>query len=89
MRKLILALLAATGAAMVATTPAAAVGTRHAFCLQGENYPALSDCSFNSYEECQASASGRLLTCIANPYYVPGGAPPAHYHHRHHHRHPH
>jgi hypothetical protein len=89
MRKLILALLAATGAAMVATTPAAAVGTRHAFCLQGENYPALSDCSFNSYEECQASASGRLLTCIANPYYVPGGAPPAHYHPRHHHRHPH
>jgi len=89
MRKLILAGLAAIGIAIAATAPAAAVGTRHPFCLQGANYPALSDCGFNSYEQCQASASGRLLTCVANPYYVPGGAPSAPYRQSHHRRHRH
>src|SRR5439155_9289659 len=70
MRKAILAVLAATGLAALGAAPAEAVGTRYPFCLQGDEYPALSYCTFTSYEQCQATASGRFLTCIANPYYI-------------------
>ena len=77
MRKAILAVLAAGGLAALGAAPAEAVGTRYPFCLQGDEYPALSHCVFTSYEQCQATASGRFLTCIANPYYVPESEPPA------------
>lgn len=72
MRNLLLALLSVGGLAMVGAAPAEAVGTRYPFCIQGHEFPGLSHCTFTSYEQCQASASGRLLTCIANPYYNPG-----------------
>jgi len=75
MRNVILALLAASGLAMLGTAPASAVGTRYPFCIQGDEYPGLSNCTFTSYEQCQASASGRYLYCIANPYYNAGGGP--------------
>jgi hypothetical protein len=68
MRSLVLALLAASGAAVVAA-PAQAVGTRYPFCIQGDAYPGLSNCTFTSYEQCKATASGRYLSCIENPYY--------------------
>lgn len=73
MRHFILALLAAGGLALVGAAPAEAVGTRYPFCIQGNEYPGLSNCSFTSFEQCQATASGRRLECIANPYYNPGG----------------
>ena len=47
-----------------------AVGVRHAFCLQGQEYPGLSNCTFDTYAQCMATASGRLLTCVANPYFA-------------------
>lgn len=72
MRNLVLALLSAGGLAMVGAAPAEAVGTRYPFCIQGEEIPGLSQCDFTSYEQCQATASGRYLSCIANPYYDPG-----------------
>jgi hypothetical protein len=72
MRNVILALLAASGLAMVGTAPASAVGTRYPFCIQGDEYPGLSNCTFTSYEQCEASASGRRLYCMANPYYNAG-----------------
>jgi hypothetical protein len=53
-----------------ASTPARAFGTHHAFCLTGDEWPGLSNCTFDSYPQCQASASGRALTCIANPYFA-------------------
>jgi len=57
---------------------AEAVGTRYPFCIQGDDQPGLSNCTFTSYEQCQATASGRRLWCIANPYYVGSSdAPPA------------
>lgn len=56
--------------ASTATTPARAFGTTHPFCLTGDEWPGLSNCRFDSYAQCQASASGRALTCIANPYFV-------------------
>jgi hypothetical protein len=67
MRNLVLALLAAGGLAMAGTAPAGAVGTRYPFCIQGDEFPALSNCTFTSYEQCQATASGRLLYCIREP----------------------
>ena len=73
MRSVVLAVLAAGGLAMVGAAPAGAVGSRYPFCIQGNDYPGLSNCTFTSYEQCQASASGRFLYCVANPYYNPGG----------------
>ena len=61
MRKAILAVLAASGLAALGAAPAEAVGTRYPFCLQGDEYPGLSNCTFTSYEQCQATASGRFL----------------------------
>lgn len=72
MRNVVLALLAASGLALMGSAPAHAVGTRYPFCIQGDHYPGLSNCTFETYEQCQATASGRLLTCIANPYYDGG-----------------
>jgi hypothetical protein len=74
MRNIFLA-LAATGLALAGTAPAHAVGTRYPVCIQGEEYPGLSGCYFTSFQQCQATASGRFLTCIANPYYGGGGEP--------------
>jgi hypothetical protein len=75
MRNIILALLAASGLALVGTAPAEAIGTRYPFCLQGNDSPGLSNCSFTSYQQCQATASGRFLQCMENPYYIAGGEP--------------
>ncbi|MBI5319833.1 DUF3551 domain-containing protein [Bradyrhizobium sp.] len=70
-------LLFATACAAFAAAPAQAVGTRYPFCITGEDQPGLSNCTFTSYEQCAATASGRFLSCIPNPYYVPeGDAPP-------------
>ena len=76
MRKAVLAALAASALVSLGIAPAAAVGTRYPFCLQGDEYPGLSHCTFTSYEQCQATASGRFLTCIANPYYISESEPP-------------
>jgi Protein of unknown function (DUF3551) len=74
MRSIFLALVA-TGMVVAGLTPAHAVGTRYPFCLQGTDSPGLSNCTFTSYQQCQATASGRLLYCVANPFYGGGGEP--------------
>jgi hypothetical protein len=79
MRLSVLALLATSGLTMIAAAPAEAVGTRYPFCLQGNDNPGLSNCSFTSYEQCQATASGRFLYCVENPYYNAGGPDPRAY----------
>jgi hypothetical protein len=83
MRSVVLALLGAGGLALVGTAPAEAVGTRYPFCIQGNESPGLSNCSFTSYEQCQATASGRFLYCVANPYYNAGEPDPRAYRGRH------
>jgi Protein of unknown function (DUF3551) len=75
MRNAILIGLAISGLALVAGSPAEAVGTRYPFCLQGNDSPGLSNCTFTSYQQCQATASGRFLYCVANPFYAGGGEP--------------
>jgi hypothetical protein len=79
MRNLALALLATSGLVMVGSMPAGAVGTRYPFCIQGDDQPGLSNCTFTSYAQCQATASGRRLWCIENPYYNPGDYDPRGY----------
>jgi hypothetical protein len=69
MRNLVLGLLAASGLALVSAAPAEAIGTRHPYCIQGDEYPGLSACTYDSYQQCAATASGRFLTCIENPYF--------------------
>jgi hypothetical protein len=42
------------------------------FCIKGCDFGGGSgsgDCSFSSYQQCQATAAGRDATCAANPYY--------------------
>ena len=81
MRRAILAALTASGLAALFAAPAEAVGTRYPFCITGPEQPGLSNCTFTSYEQCQATASGRQLWCVANPYFVresdADGPPPA------------
>jgi hypothetical protein len=65
-----LSLAIATFALTLSTsTPARAFRSHHAFCLTGDEWPGLSNCTFDTYAQCQASASGRALSCIANPYF--------------------
>ena len=70
MHRIVLAGLAVSALALIVMTPAQAVGDRHAFCLQGNDAPGLSNCTFDTYAQCMATASGRFLTCVANPYFV-------------------
>ncbi|MDB5624775.1 MAG: hypothetical protein JWR73_577 [Tardiphaga sp.] len=77
MRALILAGIVAAGFAAMGPAPAEAVGVRSPFCIQGDEFPGLSNCTFASYQQCQATASGRFLTCIENPFYNPEGRPRA------------
>ena len=71
MRNTIVAALVVSGFAMIGAQPAQAYGVKHAFCIQGgEEYPGLSNCTFDTYEQCLASASGRNLDCVANPYFA-------------------
>ncbi len=68
MRKLILGLMAVTavGAATLATSaPAAAFD--YPYCLQGGGFGYPGECSYSTYAQCQASASGRRAYCGVNP----------------------
>jgi hypothetical protein len=82
MRNIFLALAAAGGLAIAGMAPAEAVGTRYPFCLQGNDSPGLSNCTFTSYQQCQATASGRFLYCMANPFYRGGEGEPGVYRER-------
>ncbi|MBR0872491.1 DUF3551 domain-containing protein [Bradyrhizobium tropiciagri] len=70
MRTMILAAASVVALAAYGTAPAQAVGVRYPFCIQGDRYPGLSNCSYPSYQACLATASGIGQSCIANPYYA-------------------
>jgi hypothetical protein len=55
----------------IATLTALPVAARdYPFCIRGCDFGAgRGDCSFSSYQQCQATASGRDATCAENPYY--------------------
>jgi hypothetical protein len=56
-------------ASLYSSCGSAQVSTQYPFCLQGEDYPGWSNCSFISFQQCQASASGTSDECMANPWY--------------------
>ena len=68
MRRAIWALAIFGSASAMGVLPAAS--RDYPFCIKGCDYGAgLGDCSFSSYQQCQATASGRLAYCSANPYF--------------------
>ena len=61
----ILALAAAGAATMAGSGPAAAYD--YPWCVQGRGVGIPGDCSYQTYGQCMASASGRNLYCNINP----------------------
>jgi hypothetical protein len=62
------ALMAGCAVAAAVAIPAAA--REMAYCIKGCDFGGgAGDCSFSSLAQCQATASGRVATCAANPYY--------------------
>ena len=66
MRTLFLALAMSATIFATGVTPVAA--SEYRYCLQGDDYAGAGDCEFTSYQQCQATASGRTASCVANPY---------------------
>ena len=61
MRKLVLAMMALTAGWFVTlATSAPAAAYDYPWCLQGRNEGIPGDCSYQTYAQCQASASGRF-----------------------------
>ena len=61
----ILFLLAAGSVTMAAPTPAAAYD--YPYCVQGRGVGIPGDCSYQTYQQCMASAAGRGVYCNVNP----------------------
>jgi hypothetical protein len=73
----LLALLAVGAVTMAAPTPAAAYD--YAWCVTGGGWGYPGDCSYQTYAQCLASASGRRVWCNINPRVAYGRAPRGRY----------
>ena len=88
MRNLVTAILALSGIGVVglaASSPAMAYD--YPWCVQGRGVGVPGDCSYETIDQCRASASGRNLYCNINPRVAfkraPHGAPyPGAYYYR-------
>ncbi|KYH02907.1 DUF3551 domain-containing protein [Bradyrhizobium sp. DOA1] len=69
--QLVLVALAAMGLAAFAGVPPAAARD-YPWCAQGGEYDYPGECAYSTYEQCQASVSGRLLFCDRNPRFAYG-----------------
>ena len=68
MRRAIWALTVWCTASTMGALPAAA--RDYPFCIKGCDFgTGRGDCSFSSYQQCQATASGRDAYCDTNPYF--------------------
>ena len=83
MRRLVLASLvvAAAGAATLATS-APAAARDYPWCVQGRGVGYPGDCSYSTYAQCMASASGRFASCGVNPRAAYGERRGRYHHHR-------
>jgi len=63
MRTLFLAIVTSATVLVTGVTEVAAGDYR--YCIQGDDFGA-GDCSFTSYQQCQATASGRTASCGKN-----------------------
>jgi len=62
---------------VLALGSATAMARDYPFCIKGCDFGAgPGDCSFVSYQQCQATASGRTAYCSANPYFHGAGETP-------------
>ena len=75
MRTLFLALAASATILATGVTPVAANDYR--YCLHGDDYGFAGDCVFTSYQQCQATASGRTAYCEVSPYLASAAVPTA------------
>ncbi len=74
MRSLVLALAVLGAGFAIQSAPAEA--RDFPFCLQGRDTAGGSgDCSYPTYQACQATAAGTYAGCYANPYYAYNEAP--------------
>lgn len=54
--------------AVMASAASPAAAREYPFCIKGCDVGAgRGDCSFSSYQQCQATAAGRVASCEANP----------------------
>ena len=68
MRGVLLALMLGCAASLPAAMPAAA--RDFPYCIKGCDIGSgLGDCSFSTYQQCLATASGRASTCAENPFF--------------------
>ncbi|MFL6838478.1 MAG: DUF3551 domain-containing protein [Bradyrhizobium sp.] len=68
MRKVMLAVLAVTAIGVGSTAGSApAAAYDYPWCAQGRGVGIPGDCSYQTYAQCMASASGRNLYCNVNP----------------------
>ena len=68
MRRSLWALIAIGVIAAINAAPA--VAGNLPFCIKGCDFGGgAGDCSFSTYQQCQATASGRDASCAANPYF--------------------
>jgi len=74
------------GAAAAFSGGSAQAGERP-FCMKGQGIgSAHGDCSYDTYEQCLATASGRLNYCDTNPFFTGYAEPVAPRRHRSRHR---
>ena len=64
------ALLTSGAATLAGSGPAAAID--YPYCIQGGGWGVPGDCSYRSYAECMAAASGRRVYCNINPRFAFG-----------------
>jgi hypothetical protein len=71
MRNAMLAMAALISAALATLAGSAPVVARdYPYCIQGGGWGVPGDCSYRSYAECMASASGRRVYCNVNPRFA-------------------
>jgi len=69
MRNVLMATLVGGVLATVGMMPDASA-REYPFCIKGDIYASSTgDCSFDTYQQCLATASGRRAYCDANPFY--------------------
>jgi len=54
-------------AAVTVGSPTPASAYEYPYCAQGKGFGVPGDCSYSSYDQCLAAASGRGLYCAVNP----------------------
>ena len=76
MRSFFLAAVAIGAAIPMIGAPASAQARDYPFCIKGSDYmSSVGDCSFDTYQQCLDTASGRYAWCDRNPYFAYSSAP--------------